>query len=264
MCSWSIKALTARVADAGGYRRYEAASPDHAEVECYSSCLPPAAELGIVLGMTPEVRNMAARRCRKLISIDKSPVAIDLYRDWLDPTFRQVEEVVSGDWFDLQRIAPGKAGFILGDGIFGNIAPINRYAQLLAIIRDQLAPDGVFVTRQCLMPERLEVSRDSLTAQFRRAEIDESGFSLGMRVFGYINSAYDASRFLLDNARVFALLDADYQAGVISTEEYRIVRRYFFDGENTIPSRAVWEQLLTDAGFAKTKLLRPRELTPAA
>ncbi|WP_145926365.1 class I SAM-dependent methyltransferase [Syntrophotalea acetylenica] len=249
---WNSDVVYSRIMSQTDKKRYAAGSPDPCEVGVYAGCLPENSSIGVVLGMTPELRNMAAQHCSQLISIDHSEAAIATYKDWLAPALRHKEQVVHGDWSALESILPEAPDFILGDGVFGNIVPVDKYSNLLCAIRAALSRKGCFVTRHCLMPEAVldkpEHRRD-LLEKFRRHLIDEAGFGLSMRLQGYVDIAYDRAGFVLDNAKVFSAVDRDHESGMLSLSEYQIIRRYLFGGLNTIPTRNAWEALLNKAGF---------------
>lgn len=250
--NWNTDIVHSRIMDSSEKKRYAAGSPDSQEISVYARCLPANSGLGVVLGMTPELRNMAASHCGKLLSIDHSEASISTYKDWLSPELKNKEEIICGDWSVLENALPEPPDFILGDGIFGNVIPLEKYSSLLQIIRSSLAPQGCFVTRQCLMPEEvLDNPRrhQDLLEKFRQGMLDEAGFGLSMRLHGYVDVAYDKKTCLLDNRKVFAKLDADYKSGLLSLLEYQVVRRYLFNGINSIPPQGKWEELLKENGF---------------
>ncbi|MEZ4599748.1 MAG: class I SAM-dependent methyltransferase [Syntrophotaleaceae bacterium] len=249
---WSTEIVNSRICDAAGRKRYAAGSPDLEEVEAYSRCLPENSRIGVVLGMTPELRNLAARHCIQLICIDHSGSAISTYRDWLSPSLAAREHIIQGDWNDLKNVLPEPADFILGDGIFGNVVPFADYSSLLGLISSALSPRGCFVTRQCLMLEGIPENgqhRQWLLKRYRNKDLDEAGFGLSMRLHGYADMAYDRETSILDNKKVFAAIEADFQAGFFQLSEYQIIRRYFFQGLNSIPSKENWETMLKANNF---------------
>lgn len=251
--SWTEEIVKSRVMDDQKQLRYEAGSPNKLEVELYSRYLPENCEVGIVMGMTPELRNMAVEHCDLLISIDASKSAIKTYRNWLNPELQKKEKIIHGDWNDLEDFLDTKAGFIIGDGVFGNIVPLTQYVPLLKSIRAMLSDRGSFITRQCLIPDDLiknvKRHKSALIERFRKGIIDEAEFGLSMRLQGYVEQAYDKDTSLLDNKKVYESIEIDHKNGLISDKEYQIVHRYFFQGMNSLPTRSKWEQYLKESGF---------------
>ena len=190
------KVVQSRIQDPNLHIRYAAGSPNKKEVTCYAHYLPENCEIGVVMGMTPELRNMAAKHCELLISVDVNEASIEIYQNWLKHELRSKEKIIHGDWFELQRILPEKPAFVIGDGVFGNVIPINNYVKLLSSIRSVLAKNGCFVTRQSLMPVEAALPgnklRDELLESFRLGTIDEAEIGLTMRLQGYTNEAYDS------------------------------------------------------------------------
>ena len=256
---WTQNVVDSRVEDGNRHQRYPAGSPNEAEIRHYAHYLPKRCEIGVVMGMTPELRNLAVHHCDLMVSIDCSVAAIETYKGWLDPAFKDKEKIIHGEWNDLEAFLDKKPGFIVGDGIFGNIQPLENYMPLLRSIRLMLDDGGSFITRQCLMPEDVGLNtqwgRSTLLQEFRSGMIDEAEFGLSMRLQGYVRQAYDEKSMLLDNKKVFDLVEIDYKSGVLSEHEYNVINRYFFQGKNSIPFQKKWEEILTDRGFTYEKEL---------
>jgi len=225
--NWTEEIVQSRVMDNKKQLRYEAGSPNKKEVELYAQYLPENCEVGIVMGMTPELRNLAVEHCDFLISIDASQSAIQTYRNWLKPELEKKEKIIHGNWNDLKHFLGTKAGFIIGDGVFGNIVPLAQYLPLLKSIREILSDGGSFITRQCLMPDDVmsneKWNKTALIENFRKGIIDEAEFGLSMRLHGYADLAYKKDTALLDNKKVFESIETDYKNGLMSDKEYQMI-----------------------------------------
>jgi SAM-dependent methyltransferase len=250
---WDRDTLRARIQDAGARIRHPGGSPDPTEVAAYEAALPAGARDGtaLILGMTPELRRLALRRFRRVVSVDANPGAIDLYRDWIDAKDRARERIVRADWLDLTgRVAPVSA--VLGDGVFGNLLTLAAHRRLLRQIARLLQPGGRFITRQALIPNGFDPAAhraDRLLRRFRRGAIDAGEFGFGIRLVGYLETCYDGRRYLLDNARVFRRCDDARRQGVIREDEYAAIRRYYYGGRNCILPQDRWERLLAECGY---------------
>jgi len=94
-----------------------------------------------------------------------------------------------------------------------------------------------------------DMSIETELKEFRRGVIDEAESGLAMRLQSYTDMAYDTKNSLLDNKKVFEIIKSDKKSCLISTEEYEIIQRYYFEGINSLPTKEKWEKLLTEAGF---------------
>jgi hypothetical protein len=252
--SWSMDALISRIADAAGRKRYAGGSPDATDIGLYDEGLNGLARFddAVVLGMTPELRSLAARRFGRVLVVDGSENAIALYRDWLEPDARRRETIQQSDWMDLGRLADRPVQAVLGDGIFGNLPDVGAHRALLEAIRSMLAPGGRFVTRMALIPRDFDPvyhGADALLRRFRDGRIDEAEFGFGTRLVGHYRCCYDPGTFILDNGKLFAECAAVHAEGRLSADEHRHIRRYYFSGNNCILPQELWERLLCESGF---------------
>lgn len=254
---WDKKALRARISDRCSQKRFEAGSPNATEIAAYAAGLPGSEQrdTAVVLGMTPELRVLATKEFRTVISIDVNQDAIDLYADWVPNEKSQCERIIRGDWFDMSQSVPGRVSTVLGDGVFGNLPNVEQHLHLLRCIASVLHPMGRFVTRMAFIPRCFRVEENSakqLTAMFRSGMIDESEFGFGMRLLAHYECCYDHDMFLLDNRKLFKETVEDFRAGRLTAEELSCVHRYYYGGKNCIVPQFLWEQLLNEAGFEFT------------
>lgn len=262
--AWTADTLRSRIAS--GKRRYEACSPNPAEAEAYARGLEGMGSRrdALVMGMTPEVRRVAAAHFDTIRSVDINPAAIELYRDWLPPELAAKERVDRLDW-NSAMAEPAGVDAVLGDGCLPNLPPEAQQRLLAAIFR-HLRPGGRFITRQPCIPESLRTGHDlypELVARFRSGELDADAFGAGLRLKGFLMSLWDAETGRLDNAAVFARLDAMAQEGLLTGAEYAIANRFRFSGPNWIFTREKWELMLVDAGFSfERRELRGRDWYP--
>ena len=262
---WSAEELSSRWQDRERHLRYPAGSPDDAEIAAYRSCLPTSsgAHLAVVLGMTPELRRLALRFFARVISVDHSDTAIRLLGDWVDPRDRVREFIIRADWTDLSRLLSAKALAVVGDGAFGNLTGLHAWGEMLRGLRELIAPGGVLILRQALLPCGFEPADDTkwrLLERFRAGEIDEFSFGLGWRLLGHHDTCYAPDMALLDSAAVARITEADLAAGRLTQEEYARTRRFAFGGTNVLPSEDAWEGMLRRAGYEwRTSCLKGRD-----
>lgn len=252
--SWNKKTFLSRINSTAQRERYHGGSPNSMEVELYKSALSDIGgfDSAVIMGMTPELRNLAVSCFSNISSIDESDDAIELYRDWLDDEGQQRENIIKASWFDLEQHITQPVDAIFGDGIFGNLPDLSSHRELLSIIFKQLSNNGRFVTRKILIPRQFDPSTHSfetLLRKFRAGEIDEAEFGFGVRLVGHYSSCYNESDYILNNKKVFDDCEKAHRSGMLNDEEIALINRYYFSGKNCILSQDLWESTLRQEGF---------------
>ena len=251
---WTEEIYQARIENQETRSRHAAGSPSPVEIGAYLAACDglPADGVALVLGMTPELRNMALRRFESVVSLDASETAIQLYSDWLPEDLRSRERVIRGNWADVAGLPVGKVHAILGDGIVGNLAGVSEAIRLFEILRLMLLPGGRCVMRNVFVPADLDLGRFGfarLLEEFRRGLLDEAEFGFCSRMLGFHQDAYHPDVEILDNRSVYQRIDGLCETGVLNEREASAIARYRFMGRNFFPSETTWIRILKDAGF---------------
>ncbi len=258
---WNFEALNSRIKDKNKHLRYEAGSPNKQEIECYGRYINKGFQHQrviqkmevVVLGMTPELRQLAQRMGCQIICVDNNEEAIMLYKDWNLPEYCSNERILKADWMNLTKVLDTPVAAILGDGIFGNILSIRKYREMLRVLKESIQNKGFLVLRTIMIPRNFNISEyeaKSLMESFRDGKLTEADFGFGMRIFGSYDFAYEPQSFLLDNKMVFERYKDWTNRGLLSEKEYSLIQRYYFGGLNLIPPQDIWETMLAEEGFA--------------
>jgi hypothetical protein len=256
---WGEKVYRSRIKNAGQFQRFEAASPDAEEIGQYrdyslaitrdNSHSRPRA---LVLGMTPELRCMAAEAGFELISADRNPDAIAIYQNWLQEPARSQEKIIRCDWTVLGGQISGGIDVVLGDGVFGNILSLEGHHDLLKELISLMNPGGRIILRQALRPRCFPVEDYEamvLLERYRSGQLSDAEFGLAMRLWGMSRLAYNPDTCLLDNKIVYDHYEYLRQSRVITPAELEVIRRYYFGGNNMILPQDSWEETLGSAGL---------------
>lgn len=253
-CSWSDEALQSRIEDAKRLKRFEAGSPNAEEIEAYrkaASCLGDNS-VALVLGMTPELRKMAVNIFERIISAEKNASSIAIFRDWLTPVELEKERIIKTDWLDLKRHIIEPVSAIFGDGVFGNLLEIADQRKLLLLLGDLLTKTGSLVVRKAIIPKEFDPeyeSFESILSRYREGELDLVEFGFASRLLGHYKSCFTPSNYILDNNKLYDLVDRYFHSGKITVLEYQAIKRYYFTGKNCIISQQLWEDMLEQCGF---------------
>ncbi len=80
---WDEQALTSRIENPKSHKRFEAGSPNEVEIRAYKAAIlnPDQNGEALVLGMTPELRQLALNSFTRVISVDINSKAIPIYKD---------------------------------------------------------------------------------------------------------------------------------------------------------------------------------------
>jgi hypothetical protein len=244
---WNKADLLARIASSERRARYPGASPDADEIALYEESVSAVPRDGhaLVLGMTPELRQMAVRRFDEVTSVDISDAAIDVYGDWIDSG--DGESIVREDWLSFLRAHPATFSAVFGDGVFGNLPDRRTSQDMIELVALTLRPHGRFVTRMALIPDGFRPEGWRFTAlldRYRSRDIDGPELALTARLFGHVDLAYDTSTSLLDNRVVYGGIDRAAADGQISPAELETLRTCYFAGHTFLPTQREWESLL--------------------
>ena len=257
---WNEEVYRSRIKDNGQRQRFEACSPNTEEIAQYRDYSLAAVQdngqgqrRALVLGMTPELRCMAAEAGFELISADRNPDAIAIYRDWLQEPARSRETIIRGEWVALGEQIPGGVDVILGDGVFGNILGLQGHRDLLQELGSLLRPGGVIVLRQAIIPRSFPIQQYEagvLLEKYRAGQLSDAEFGAAMRLWGVSGKAYNPDTCLLDNRIVYEHYAALEQSGIMTPAELKVIHRFYFGGKNMILPQDMWEDMLGSAGLA--------------
>lgn len=106
----------------------------------------------LVLGVTPEMRQLAFKYSYKLVSVDIDKNMIKAMKKFVKK--RGKERIINDNWLNLKKyFSDSVFDMILADGSFNNLA-FDDYARLFKILHKLLKNDGVFVIRHFIIAEK--------------------------------------------------------------------------------------------------------------
>ncbi len=220
------------------------------EIATYANyALPHKGGKCLVLGMTPELRKFACNFFSEVVSVDASPDAIKIYRDWVSG---ENEVIFLSDWFGFLESTKEYFDVIIGDGVFGNLAGSLDAIHLLSLVRSRLTHEGSFINRFALMPENYQDDGwrlESLLKFLREKKISECDFGLTARLLSQAHLCYDPKMEILDCAKSFALLRDACRRDELTALELDFAERFLFEGMNWLPVASSWHSMLEQCEF---------------
>lgn len=99
-----------------------------------------------ILGATPELRSLLARRDQPVHLIDASPEMVEAMTELVPTEPSPRETVVLGNWLDDRLFPSDRFDVIFGDLVLSNLT-FADHDRFLANIRKWLKPGGMFVSR---------------------------------------------------------------------------------------------------------------------
>lgn len=223
--SWS------KDAKARGDRKVTISAPDEAQKDLYRQALEMAVEgekkpLVLILGMTPEPRNLALSMGCRVLATDFN---FDMIFN-LQPNIENAEDpnnmVMRVDWLALDKyLQHGIFDIVVGDGVLAQLDPPG-IKNLIANVVAMLAPGGYFATRIDLyLPDYPVATFREYLEQYRSNEL--SLLDLAIRTLMYsdfTSRLYDKKKYLCYTHKFWDLMNEKEKEGIITREENKFMQ----------------------------------------
>ncbi len=174
----------------------------------------------VVLGATPETRDLVLRHGCQLYTIDISMEAILKFSALMKNQNSNREIILKADW--LESPLPDR-GFdlIIGDGVFNNVR-VEDWPFFARQIRRQLKPNGYLILRENLMnPRRQRQAVEAYDHDFRTGKVH--WFDLMINLYFYSDLTRRACDFRKKRCymtRFFKLIEKCYTQGRLSRKAF--------------------------------------------
>ena len=91
---------------------------------------------------------------------------------------------------------------VVGDGVFANLLSAEEDIELLSKLKKIMAPNGVMVFRNILVPNNFQLdtfSAEKLLALFREGSLSDPEFGFDFRIWAFYEKAYEQSTHCLNS-----------------------------------------------------------------
>lgn len=194
--------------------------------------------VAMVLGATPELRDLALEHGCLLISVEVNEKIMREMTALMTHANDPRERVIIGDW--LKNPAEDNAvDVVMGDGI-GNNVPYAEFPRLFSEIARVLKPGGYCILRDALLdPARPRHTIKDTIAYAHQMRLHK--YDLFMEIYFYTtDGGYDAAQKFLRMEAVQKKLEAEvYGKGLLTPEEEEHLKTFM---SGSVTSTAVTEQ----------------------
>ncbi len=153
----------------------------------------------LVLGGTPELRDLAIKHGSETVAVDISPTLLPALTSAMKYKDSDKNRAVVGDWLEMDKfLESGSFDVALADASFNNVA-INRQTKLLKITNELLKKGGYFITRQVIYDKKQAKSFDEISKSYRNKGNTIIGLLLETGLYG--SKAYNKRKRELSLAK---------------------------------------------------------------
>lgn len=181
----------------------------------------------LVLGATPELRDMAIDCGMESMAVDISREMMDKFSKLMRNQAHHLDTQAIDDWLDM--VFPENSfGIIMGDASLNNLATQQDNKRLINICHKVLATNGLLVLRQVTYPSAYKGYEDfkSLVSDYRGGKIPWEDFFMEMRIHVLKPMVYNPETYQSDSKRTFEMIESFYLAGLLTAEEYERINTF--------------------------------------
>lgn len=195
----------------------------------------------LILGATPELRDLALRNGCDTVALDFSAEVLEIMGDVMTYKNDAREKRVVGNWLEYQG-EEYKFDAILADASLNNI-PVAATAHFLNKLQTLLNQNGLFITRHlvCLPDKKIRPAVD-IIADYRRGAINQYDMYFGLRFYSDLSrGCYDPATKRSDWGCFFEAFEK--AKGLFNQEEYDGIMWQKADVVHTMFTKDEWESL---------------------
>jgi ubiquinone/menaquinone biosynthesis C-methylase UbiE len=248
--AWKLKAAEARI------KRPSPFAPDKSELKAYESgfkLIKDAPKNALILGATPEIRDMAIKHGFKAHAVDLSKKVLKKYSSIMKYKNHKNNIAITKNWLNM-KFKDNFFGIILGDMSLNNLATKKDNLKLVKLMKKMLVPKGIFATRHFLYLKTVKpMPLKKLIKAYRDKKITYADLVSELRSLTYKDKVYNKKTFQYDAKKNFDLIDQDYKKGLFTEKEYKKIAPFRNNLINTFYPEDKFISLFENKGFKLKK-----------
>lgn len=208
----------------------------------------------LVLGATPELRDLALIKNCKVVSVDMNKTVVEAAKLHLNIADRENENVIIGDWSSIP-VESNSISFIMGSASLNNV-PLEKLPDVLNEINRVLRTNGVAHFRQITFPDikKPEYDVNNVIQDYRDKKLSKREFYVILRFYSFLKDAYNEETKVLYAKTVFDDFDNLYKSGLLTETEHLYLTSFRNAVEHTVFSQSETKELL-EKYFKKVNIL---------
>lgn len=204
----------------------------------------------LVLGATPELRDIVLSYGHILTTVDRNPEAIAEKSKQMHYQNNPNEEVVLGDWLHMQ-FPPASFDVILGDGVLTALSK-DEQTILLDYLHDILKPTGYLLLREgAVLHNRPRYSPSTHIHEFRAGQYNLFDLFFGLRLYNQNFKSIDTDTRKTYLNQFKHKIDEYHDTGILSDQERQQLDTVGDELEHTLLHKEDLEKLLKKVFYSK-------------
>ena len=199
-------------------KRLPLIAPNETEQKFYEKYVQKVKGNCLVLGATPEPRDVAIRNGLKCYAVDISQNMLDKFTPLMKYKDSNLNIMIQNNWLNME-FEDNFFDIALGDGSFFNIVTKRDYESIIKILRKIIKPNGFLILREVHSREIEPLSLKKVVLMYRNNEITLSDFFAEIRLVIPLKKCLNKETYQMSAEDVFNLIDREYKKGVLNKEE---------------------------------------------
>ena len=199
----------------------------------------------LVLGVTPELRDLGLSLGFDVTAIEISQEEINLMNQFLKVSDRKNEKVILGNWLDI-NLPEDSFDVVLGDLSFNSI-PFENYRKLLKKLRTVLKENGCMSIKNIIHPDLdLPKTFDDYIAEYRKGYITMNELYILCRFYLFRENSFNPLTKENKGKMIEEKLLDLFEKNQISEEEYQKLLNQNNDSVHTILKETEFKNILEE------------------
>lgn len=197
----------------------------------------------LILGATPELRDMVLKQDYNLTTVDMSPEMIEKMTGLMKYQNDPKEKIVQVDWLNLKPIKAGSVDLVMGDAVSANIV-LAKQNQFFNEIKRVLKPQGhVLIRELVVLPEKKIRPPEEIVKEWRREK--RHWFDLFFELHVYSTLSYDQTTKTRSMEKLFSGIKIAYEQGVLNEKEFKALWPWKGNLVHTILPQKEFEEIFS-------------------